>query len=325
MGLKELRVLPTCVCSCCCGWLLFGLIALPLSFKALDQGKYALELNWMTQKIGSSVHSEPGMKMVGLGNMLVEFPSTLQTMYFVNDGQDSCDDDVEYADCPAVVRRPVKARSLDGLEMDVSVSLQWRLTAGSLKQLYTILGADLYKDEFVRFARSAIVEACSMFTADMYFTNRTEITAVMFERLVNNFKQPDLGLDVEIEAMQLHVVDLPDAYNEEITNTQEQMQEIEVAHAEREEMRISKEREMLVEQEQVLQVVEEARGEAERLRVENVAVVENMLNYQRRQARANAEVLQNFQDDPEPFQRLFEVMKVRMLQDHGEDKLLINL
>lgn len=284
-----------------------------------------MELNWTTQKIGEIVHTQPGMKMVGFGNMLVEFPSTFQTMYFIPEARNRCKGMEDTADCPEVVRQPVKARSSDGLEMTISISFQWKLLPKSLKPLYEILGADLYKDEFVRFARSSIVESCSKFAADRYFTNRTEITAVMLERLTYNFRQAERDLAVEIKDVQLREVDLPDEFDEEIANTQEQMQEIEIAEAERDEQKISMEREMLVATEKVLQVAEEARGQAEKVRVENTAVVENMRNYRWRQALANGRILQRFENSTEPFQRLFEMMKIRALGDHNDSSLLINL
>jgi len=267
------------------------------------------------------------MKMLGLGNMLVEFPSTFQTMYFVRTMSTSACDGAEEqdADCSEVVRGAVKARSADGLEMLVFVSFQWRLQPQSLKPLYEILGDDLYKDEFVRFARAAIVEGCSKFPADMYFTNRTVIKAEMMDRLGFSFHKPERGLQVEIKDVQLREVDLPDAFDDEIANTQEQMQEVEVAVAEREEQRIAMEREILVAKEKVQQIVQEATGQAEKVRLENEAFVSQMLNFQKRQALANGKILQTFENDEDPFGKLFEMMKIRAIQDHSNSKLLINM
>jgi len=84
-GLNDLKVVPLSICSFSCCALIFGIIALPFSFKSLPQVKYALQLNWHTQEISDEVVTEPGLYFVGLGNMLVEFPSTFQTMYFIGD------------------------------------------------------------------------------------------------------------------------------------------------------------------------------------------------------------------------------------------------
>mmetsp|Transcript_64679 Transcript_64679/g.182350 ORF Transcript_64679/g.182350 Transcript_64679/m.182350 type:complete len:326 (-) Transcript_64679:122-1099(-) len=325
MGLQDLRVLPAFCGCCCCFWLIFTVIALPMSFKSLDQGKYALELNWSNQKIGETVQIEPGMKFLGLGNVLLEYPSVFQTMYFANNINRGCDGDQNTADCHEVIRPPIYARSADGLEMLVSVSMQWRLQPQALIPLYSILGNDLYKDEFVRFARAAVVEACSKYKADDYFTNRTIIKAEMIERLSDNFNQPARGLEVEINDVQLREVDLPDAFDDEIANTQEQMQEVEVAEAEREEQRIAMEREIMVATEKVTQLITEAAGEAEKVRLNNEAFVNQMLLFQRKQAVSNAEILQNFENDADPFGRLFDIMKIKAIRDHSDTKLLINM
>merc|ERR1719343_85873 len=182
-------------------------------------------------------------------------------MYFARNVQKRCSGEPDEHECSEVHRGPIKARSKDGLEMTVSVSFQWRLQPQALKPLYEILGNDLYKDEFVRFARAAVVQACSKFTADMYFTNRTIITSEMFDRLTSNFMQKEKALEVQIKDVQLREVDPPDAFDDEIANTQEQMQEVEVAVAEREEQRIAMEREILVAQEKVQQIIQEAQGE----------------------------------------------------------------
>merc|ERR1719235_280774 len=91
------KVAPVVGCSCCCALLIFAVVALPMSFKSLEQGKYALKLNWATQKIDEEVVTDPGLYMVGLGNMLIEYPSTYQNMYFVDDPRIGAgsDDDIK--------------------------------------------------------------------------------------------------------------------------------------------------------------------------------------------------------------------------------------
>jgi len=329
MQLAEVHVIPVCVCGICCWALIFGVIALPLSFKSLAQGKYALELSWHTQEIGDVVQTEPGLYYVGFGNMLVEFPSTFQTMYFVRDTRGIAKE-TEDDEHPSIQRGPLRARSSDGLEMIVSISFQWQLSKGSLRPLYDILGGgtpeeSLYRDEFVRFARAAIVESCANFAADRFFTNRTTITNDMLQKVTTAFARPDLGMDLIIQGLQLREVDLPDAFDEEIVKTQEQMQEVEVAMAERGAQKITMQKELMVAEERVKQIVQESMGKAEQTRLNNNAVVEQMLIYQQKQADANAEILSKFVQDPDPYARLFELMEIRALNVHNDTRLLINL
>lgn len=329
MDPAAIKVVPVCICSLCCFLSIFAVIALPLSFKALEQGKYALQLSWSTQKIGAEVYTEPGMYMVGLGNMLVEFPSTFQTMYFTYDnrGSKSGEDDAEH---PAIRRGPIRARSSDGLEMLVSLSFQWQLHESSLKPLYGILGGgtveeSLYRDEFVRFARGAIVESCSQFGASFFFTNRQKITEDMRKRVTEAFAQPARHLSATIAGLQLREVDLPNAFDDEIVRTQEQMQEVEVALAERVEQTTIRETELMVAQEKVKQNIQESLGVAENTRLANAAKVTQMLYYQTKQAEANALVLGQFWNDTDPWSRLFEMMEIHALNAHNDKRMLINL
>jgi len=327
-GLADVKVVPTCICFWLCSATIFGIIALPLSFKALPQGKYALELFWNTQQIGDVV-TDPGMYFVGFGNMLVEYPSYFQTMYLVRDRTGIAEEE-EDRDHPPIIRGALRARSADGLEMIVSVSFQWQLNPRSLKPLYAILGGgtieeSLYRDEFVRFARAAIVKSCANFQAPSFFTNRTLITMDMFEKVVAAFQRPDLGMDLIIQGLQLREVDLPDAFDQEIVRTQEQMQEIEVAYAEREEQRVAMTKDLRLAELKVAEVKQDSFGKAEKTRLENVAVVKQILVFQQRQAQANAEILSKFIGDSDPFGRLFEIMEIRALNAHNDTRLLINL
>lgn len=326
MGLEEVKVVPACGCFWVCAGLLFAIIAIPMSFRSLAQGKWALELNWHTQEIKDTVHTEPGLYFLGLGNMFVEYPSTFQTMYFVRDLRVE-EEDEEH---PSIKRGPARARSSDGLEMQVSFSFQWQLKPSSLRPLYDILGGgtleeSLYRDEFVRFARAAVVESCAKFRADQFFTNRTLITEDMFVRVRENFKKPERGMDMTIQGLQLREVDLPDAFDEEIIRTQEQMQEVEVALAEREEQKITMQKELMVAEQKVKQLRQASLGVAEKTRIENEAVVKQMLVYQQKQANANKDILSKFTNDPAPFSRLFELMEIRALNNHNDSRLLINL
>lgn len=329
MNPAEIKVVPVCLCSICCFLTIFAIIALPLSFKSLEQGKYALQLSWHTQLIGDEVYTEPGMYMVGLGNMLVEFPSTLQTMYFVADtrGTVTADSDVVQ---PAIRRGPITARSADGLEMIISLSFQWQLKEESLKPLYVLLGGgskvtSLYRDEFVRFARAAVVKSCANFAADLFFTNRKKITDDLLQKMREAFSVKTISVDLKIEGLQLREVDVPDAFDVEIIKTQEQMQEVEVAKVERLLKKTEMVRKLMLATERVNRIILDSQGAAEKTRIHNEAIVKQTILYHKTQATAFSGVLSKFAYDSEPFARLFEVMEVRALDAHNDKKLLVNM
>ncbi|CAE7482592.1 Clcn7 [Symbiodinium sp. CCMP2456] len=324
MGIEEIRVVPVCGLCSCLALVIFTCVALPMSIKSMEQGRNSVQLQWMTQSILDEVITDPGLKFVGLGNYLIEFPATFNTMYFIQDGRGVAGASVPELFEP-MLRGPIRARSADGLEMLVSVSFQWRLRSDALKDLYNILGETMYRDEFVRFARAAIIESCSLFTADQYFTERTTITAKMLEVLQSNFEKPELGLRMEITGLQLREVDLPDDYDDEIENTQEQMQEVEVGKAERQEQIIIKEAEKLVAIQQVEELLRAARGLARRVELQNEATITQLKLVQQKQAEANSAILQQFANETQAFDRLFEVMEIRALEDHDGEKMAVSL
>eukprot|EP00930_Biecheleria_cincta_P069558 TRINITY_DN57287_c0_g1_i1.p1 TRINITY_DN57287_c0_g1~~TRINITY_DN57287_c0_g1_i1.p1 ORF type:complete len:362 (+),score=72.56 TRINITY_DN57287_c0_g1_i1:101-1087(+) len=319
-------MLMGCAALTCCSLTVFTLFAIPFSFKSMEQGKYSVKLNWLTQQLEDPVHTEPGIKFVGLGNWLVEFPSSYQTMYFVNDkrGLQAEPEDLDKLFWP-VIRGPVRARSLDGLEMSVSMSFQWKLASSNLVDLYGILGDNLYKDEFVRFAKGAVIHACSFFAAEEYFSSRENITRKMMTLVSDAFKKPEKGLYIEIKGLQLREVDLPDEYDMEIAETQEQMQEFYVAEAERAQLIVSKEAEVEVAREKVKEQVANAEAIAEQIRLQNNATIKQLMLIQNMQAAANAELLQQFANDTAPFQRLFDLMQLKALEGHDASAMTISM
>eukprot|EP00929_Paragymnodinium_shiwhaense_P046481 TRINITY_DN23664_c0_g1_i1.p1 TRINITY_DN23664_c0_g1~~TRINITY_DN23664_c0_g1_i1.p1 ORF type:complete len:322 (+),score=101.04 TRINITY_DN23664_c0_g1_i1:117-1082(+) len=317
--LGGVKLLPTCGCLCCCFWTIFTIVAIPLSFKSLEQGRYGLLLDWQTQKVSEEVISEPGMKSVGLGNTLIEYPSTFQSMYLAADYRPS-----QHAHND-IVRGAVRARSMDGLEMKVSVSFQWKLETLALHELYTILGDHLYQDEFVRFSRQAVVLACADFRADQFFTNRTLIADRMESAMAEAFNKPDDGLSVSIKGLQLRQVDLPDNFDAEISRTQEEMQEVEVALAERDELKTAKQQDVVVAEQRKNALLEVTKGRVQAIEIESMATVDMLLQLQEEVAVSNALILRQFENDTEPVTRLMELMEVQAVQDHNLAKLLINL
>lgn len=323
------KVVPVVCCTVVCLLLIFAVIAIPLSLKSLEQGKFALGLNWVTQKIDEEVHIQPGMKLIGLGNMLIEYPSTFQNMYFVDNAAGISGNEQD------IRRSAIRARSRDGLEMRVSVSFQWKLEPSSLKPLYDILGGgsddkNLYRDEFVRFARAALVEACTNYTAESYFVNRNEITRSMVDLVQIAFNKPEKGLMLSIKGLQLREVDLPQAFDKEIVRTQEQMQEVEVAMAEREELIIEKQQQLDVTNQTVQRLETEAEGRAEAVRLQNWAEVNQTILFMNKSAVANAAVVSQLSTQGEggvneTYRRLLDIMEIRVLNDHPSANLVVDV
>merc|ERR1712187_675826 len=195
----------------------------------------------------------------------------------------------------------------------------------SLVPLYRILGNDKFYDEFVRVARAAIIKACQQYAAEEFFVSRIAITETMMQYMTQAFNNTDSGLRVTISGLQLREVDLPDEFDEEIANTQEQMQEVQVAQAQREEYIIIMERETLVARQEVNAAKQTALGQAQTILIENEATVSQMLHFQTRQTEANAQILSQFENDSAPFDKLFKSMEIRAIDTHDVSKLLLKV
>lgn len=267
------------------------------------------------------------MYYVGMANFFQEFPSTFQIMYFLADRRlfDTSEDGKLVRSI--ITRGPVKTRSRDGLEMYMSVSFQFRLTPEAVEPLYEILGNHLYQDEFVRFARKSIVHTTSLFNATAFFKHRAEITKSMFDRMVDDFKfqSGNATVNVVIEGLQLREVDLPDAFDKEIAETQKEMQEVDVAIARRRELEKIAERDVKVIEREAAQRLVEAEGFAQKVTLENQAVVDLMLLYQEIQAQANAKILHSFLNDTDPYDRLLETMQVRAISVHDGESMVVKV
>lgn len=209
--------------------------------------------------------------------------------------------------------------------MEIQVSFQWRFVPESLRPLYILTGDQAYLNQFVWIARAALVQAASHFTADLFFTNRTEITALMFERLTIAFNRREKGLYVDIKGMQLREVDLPDPFDVEIAHTQAMVQDVDIANAERNQQIIVAQRDLMLVSLTLLQNLQNAQATATKTLLLNAAVTQQLLVFQSQQASANAGVLGRFVNDSDPSTRLFEIMRVQALSDHNESKLMVNL
>jgi regulator of protease activity HflC (stomatin/prohibitin superfamily) len=308
------------------------------SYKSLEQGRYALVNEWMTQQVNEEVLTDPGLKTVGPFNELLQYPSTYQTMYLVKDtrgvasnnqeeGECFDENDPSKDNCPMreIVVGAIRARSQDGLEMQVSASFQWTIEPIAIKPLYKILGHHLYKDEFVRFARAALVRACSDFPAEKFFTERQNITTKMQDFLISEFTKPEKGLTVIIQGLQLREVELPASFDTEIKKTQSEMQEVEVARAERDEKKILWQRNLDVSKKQVQEVLTDAEAQAQAISLQNEAAVFDVELYATKLAEANQKIIERFSGDPDPYERLFELLELRAIEAHGQAQTTIDM
>jgi regulator of protease activity HflC (stomatin/prohibitin superfamily) len=143
----------------------------------------------------------------------------------------------------------LEALSSNGLSIGMDISIRWNPDASSLPQLHTTYGVDYYRKLVQPELRSAVREIVGQFTPDeLYSSRRAELQSLIYERVRSgaevNF--------VNIQAVLIRDIRLPDQIRVAIENKLKEEQE-----AERYQFTIEKER-LEAQRKEI-----EARGQAE--------------------------------------------------------------
>jgi hypothetical protein len=180
---------------------LFGLS----SVGQVDQNEYGLVMNWVTKKIGDQVY-HGGTHLIGFWNTFVTFPATVQT--------------IEFSERPWQHTAPaLHTRTKDGLGLHLSISFQYKLQPDDIPKLYALTNI-AYEGLFTRIARDQLLEAASEYEGPQYWRQRSEIGNRM-KGLVNEQLSDSYA---SLWGLQLLIIDLPDGYENAITQTQVQKQ-----------------------------------------------------------------------------------------------------
>jgi len=321
-----------CCAGCCVGWLITIIVLIASSLKTLQQGEYALQFSHWDQDITGEVMLEPGIKNVGPLNKLVRYPSVYQMVYFDSFSSNS-------ASGNEVVLPPVHSRTFDGLQVYVKISFQWKLEPQHLKSIYGVLGGgedilDMtarpddkpsFVSALVRFARGTLTNVCSNYTAAQFFANQTLVEQTMLFELTKAFNQPQKGLQIAIRGLQLRSVDLPDAYEGSIADTQKEEQDFQTALAERATRIMQMERRLMQAGKLQEELRVDALGNVTAIQEENAALVQQYSNFQVKQADVYAVMLQSLVNTNDPFKALIELMRQKALKAHATNKVTLSM
>jgi len=128
----------------------------------------------------------------------------------------------------------MEALSSNGLAIGTDVSIRWRAVAERLPQLHTTYGTDYYRKLVQPELRSAVREIIGQFTPEqLYSSMRTQLQDQIFQQVKENVEDRF----IEIEAVLIRDVRLPDQIRGAIENKLKEEQE-----AERYQFTIAKER-----------------------------------------------------------------------------------
>jgi len=125
-----------CCCAMCCLTVIVVVIFVSLSVSSLPVNTYGLDYSPIQKTINDRVF-DSGFHFLGFMHKFIEYSSSTMTM--------------EFSDQPSADRGQIESRSIDGLEVSFSATIQYTFDRSTLKQLYLKFG-DNYKEPCLRYA-----------------------------------------------------------------------------------------------------------------------------------------------------------------------------
>ena len=124
----------------------------------------------------------------------------------------------------------IKCRTKDGLEVDLEISVMYRVDPAEIYKIYMTYGeSSSEKEILLRIIIDSVSDTVTAYTSNDMFTKRSIIKQAIFEDLKKNV------LDLtwhEVVFFQLRSLSLPDDYEREIEITEVKGQDILKAQAE---------------------------------------------------------------------------------------------
>jgi len=177
-----------------------------VSIKTIDNDQVGIKYNTVSRVLGTKVYQQ-GRYAVDPGEKFFLF---LRRYVTLTDTNQIC-------------------LSSDGLVITLDIAYQYKLSQDEqLVDFFLIYGSD-YETVIRLLAWSAVRETCSNWPSDGFFYNRQDIETEMLTKMQANFAAINVGSGF----FQLSDVELPDAFNTAISQTQESMQDADQATSER--------------------------------------------------------------------------------------------
>eukprot|EP00386_Alphamonas_edax_P008149 GDKI01026814.1.p1 GENE.GDKI01026814.1~~GDKI01026814.1.p1 ORF type:complete len:430 (+),score=158.80 GDKI01026814.1:70-1359(+) len=197
-------------CGACVAFL--ALLFCLLSLGAIEPTEYGITYNTVTNNIDARHVYHGGRHMIGFWNYFITFPATLKTIEFS-----------KYRSSKGATHfPPLKTRTTEGLQVELHISLQYRIIKDELPKLYQVANMR-YETLFMQNARDVLLKTASSFPATKYWTDRAHIGDAMLKQCNARLKE----LHAEAVHLQLLRIDLPDEWEHKIVETQVAQQQIE--------------------------------------------------------------------------------------------------
>jgi len=307
--------------------LVVGLVAAAvmflLSFDSLEYQEMGLKYSFVyehvdTEPVGS------GRYFLGIGNRFLKFPKMVKSIYLIG-GQ------TNYytrrrrgsqSDQPSLTSQfegpALQSRTLDGLNVRLEISFQYRLKFEHLYNLYSTLGLN-YEDTLVRMAIEQLTTSTTKHPAHFFFTNRTTVGREMHRELREHFDKHAFS---DVPFFQLRTVHLPKDFEDAIKTTQVKQQEIQIATLEQSRNTVAFETRVLQAEQQVYVLQHQAEAEVQSIQVKNDAYCRQFKLTQGLQATALKELTGASSWNSE---QLLSYLRIRAVREHPSDKTTIRI
>lgn len=201
------------LCSIISLTILVAVILIACSFSVLNYNEVGLNYSTWFKVIENKTY-EHGIHFIGLGHAFHRYEVSLTTIEFSGD---------KGATLPVI-----KCRTRDGLELDLEISLQYKVQSSNVYEIYTTYGEN-EKTILNRVILDVISDTSTLYSSNDFFTLR----AIIQNKMKTDLQEQVLAKTFhEVVFFQLRSLNLPDAFENEIKNTEVKGQDINTANAE---------------------------------------------------------------------------------------------
>ena len=238
------------------------------SFGKVHTLEFALDYDFLTQTISDQTLGSGLHFLGGPWHRLIRYPGTLQNMQFSSD--DSPHDELH-------------ARTADGLQVVLEITFQYQLAVQEIHDLYEDFGELGYLSVYFDVASHLISEDAAKYSAYEFFNSKETIAMAMQKTMDGYFSE---HLHANIISLQIQSSRLPTEFNDAITDTVTQQQNITNTQKYVDSMTVSLATAMLTAQKAANATVATAAGVAEQLILEAEAAA--TMEVQNGEAQASA-------------------------------------
>lgn len=142
---------------------LVAIILIACSFSVLNYNEVGLNYSTWFKVIENKTY-EHGIHFIGLGHAFHRYEISLSTIEFSKDRGSTLP--------------MIKCRTKDGLELDLEISLQYKVDKENIYKVYTTYG-DNEKTILNRVILDVISDTSTLYTSNDFFTKRAQIQNIM--------------------------------------------------------------------------------------------------------------------------------------------------